>query len=140
MRILLAAATACLNPLNSFVFLKQGPLDADLPIVNMRSSHAQKDPLYIIFEQHLLNFQDPEVDRKTLILTIVSDYLTLLRKKSISVPRSLEAPVVEELAEQVNTMLVKKMYGCLTIRDFQRGIGFSPKRRARARYRKLKAA
>ena len=38
------------------------------------------DPLYVIFEQHLFNFQDPEIDRKTLILRIVTDYRDYLRK------------------------------------------------------------
>ncbi len=104
----------------------------------MRTPQPKKlDPLYVIFEQHLLNFQDPEMDRKTLILKIVADYLSYLRKNNISVPRALEQPIVEELAAQVNTMLVKKIYGCLDHRDYQGDAPFKTRRRARARYSKL---
>ena len=95
------------------------------------------DPLYVIFEQHLFNFQDPEIDRKTLVLKIVADYLEYLRKRNVTVPKPLEQPIVEELAAQVNTMLVKKIYGCLNHQEFQR---LSPKpvrKRARSRYSKL---
>jgi hypothetical protein len=95
------------------------------------------DPLYVIFEQHLFNFQDPEIDRKTLILRIVTDYLDYLRKRNVTVPRSLEQPIVEELATQVNTMLVKKIYGCPNLHEFQRLAPPPQKRRARSRYGKL---
>jgi len=76
------------------------------------------DPLYIIFEQHLFNFADPDSDRKTFIAQVVSDYIGYLRKNNIIVPKSLEQPIVEELGTQVNTMLVKKIYGCLTVNEF----------------------
>ena len=95
------------------------------------------DPLYVIFEQHLFNFQDSESDRKTFICNIVSDYLNYLRKKNITVPKSLEQPIVEELAAQVNLMLVKKIYGCLTIKDYQDALPGTVKKRARSRYSKL---
>jgi hypothetical protein len=95
------------------------------------------DPLYVIFEQHLFNFQDPDSDRKTFIAGIISDYLTHLRKMSIVVPKSLEAPIIEELAAQVNTMLVKKIYGCLTIQDYQKKVPTEVKRKAKTKYSKL---
>lgn len=75
------------------------------------------DPLYVIFEQHLFNFADPDSDRKTFIVNVVNDYLSYLRKNNIIVPKSLEQPIVEELGTQVNTMLVKKIYGCLNVND-----------------------
>ena len=84
----------------------------------MTTSPKKLDPLYVIFEQHLLNFQDPEMDRKTLIVKIIAEYLTYLRKNNISVPKALEQPIVEELGTQVNTMLVRKIYGCLTVNEF----------------------
>ena len=98
---------------------------------------AQLDPLYIIFEQHLLNFQDADGDRKIFIAKIVKDYLVHLRKLGISIPKPMEEPVIEELACQVNTMLVKKIYGCLSIQDYQRGVSGFTKLKAKARYRKL---
>ena len=103
----------------------------------LRMKPQQTDPLFVIFEQHLFNFQDPEIDRKTLIGRIVTDYLSYLRKKNITVPRSLEQPIVEELSHQVNVMLVKKIYGCLTLQGYQQAIEPSVKKRARKRYTKL---
>ena len=95
------------------------------------------DPLFVIFEQHLFNFQDSEEDRKTFINCVADDYLTFLRKKNIAVPRSLEHEIRTELAEQVNTMLVKKIYGCLSIVEYQKRLPQVEKKRARSRYAKL---
>jgi hypothetical protein len=97
----------------------------------------QLDPLYVIFEQHLFNFQDPDVDRKTFIGNVIKEYISHLRKLNISIPKSLEGPVVEELAEQVQNMLVKKIYGCLTIADYRKGVTAPKKKRSRARYSQL---
>ena len=102
-----------------------------------QATPVQTDPLYTIFEQHLYNFQDPEADRKTFIGNVINDYLTHLRKLNITVPKSLEEPIIEELATQVNTMLVKKIYGCLTIQDYQKKVPTATKRKVRARYSKL---
>jgi hypothetical protein len=100
--------------------------------------NAEKaDPLYVIFEQHLYNFQDSDSDRKTFICGIVTDYLGFLRQKNIAVPKSLEPAIVEELSEQVNIMLMKKIYGCPTIEDFTRSIPKTRKKRARQRYQRM---
>ncbi len=98
----------------------------------------QIDPLYTIFEQHLYNFQDSDSDRKTFIVNIVKDYLNHLSKLNIVIPKSLEASVLEELADQVNTMLVKKIYGCLTIEDFQKKASVPARKQANRRYSRLK--
>ena len=99
--------------------------------------HIKTDPLYIIFEQHLYNFQDSDADRKTFIENIIQDYFSYLRRRKITVPISLEGPIMEELAGHVNTMLVKKIYGCLTIQDYQKQLSPSLKAQARSRYSKL---
>jgi hypothetical protein len=105
------------------------------------SQNEALDPLYVIFEQHLYNFQDSDQDRKTFIANVVNDYLTYLRRKKIAIPRSLEHAIVEELATQVNTMLVKKIYGCYSIQDYQKSMAAphrdTLRRRARSRYSKL---
>src|SRR3712207_6068461 len=44
------------------------------------------DPLYIIFEKHLYNFQDSSTDRKAFVTNIVQEYLGYLRKMKISIP------------------------------------------------------
>ncbi len=105
-----------------------------------KSKEPSLDPLYVIFEQHLCNFQDPDVDRKAFICGIIVDYLGFLRKKNITVPKPLEQPVIEELANQVNTMLVKKIYGCFSLQDYQKSLKPTMRRRARRNYQKLSAA
>lgn len=97
-----------------------------------------KDPLYVIFEQHLFNFQDSEIDRKTFIGNVVQDYLSHLRKLEITIPKPLEQPVVEELCVQVNTMLVKKIYGCLSITEYQQKVPTAHRRKARVQYTRLR--
>ena len=100
----------------------------------------QIDPLYTIFEQHLYNFQDSDSDRKTFIINIVKDYVSHLTKLNIVIPKSLEASVMEELADQVNTMLIKKIYGCLTIADFQKKASAPARKQARQRYSRMRKA
>jgi hypothetical protein len=97
------------------------------------------DPLYTIFEQHLLNFQDPNADRASFVENIVKDYLIHVRKIGISVPNEWEPQVFEELCFQVNTMLVKKIYGCLTINEYTAKASTEQKKKARTRYRSMKA-
>ena len=103
------------------------------PVVPMK----MVDPLYIIFEQHLFNFADPDSDRSTFIQAVVTDYLTYLRKKDILVPKPLEAAIVDELGTQVNTMLVKKIYGCLSVTEFLAGVPPVLRRKAKVRYKKI---
>lgn len=98
---------------------------------------TQVDPLYLIFEQHLYNFQDSDSDRRTFIHNIIQDYFSYLRRKNITVPKSLEGTIAEELSSQVNQMLVKKIYGCLSIEDYQKKVPTDVKRKAKARYSKL---
>jgi hypothetical protein len=100
-------------------------------------SGSRVDPLYVIFEQHLYNFQDSEADRKTFVQNVVGEYLRHLRKLKIVVPRSLESSIVEELASIVNTMLVKKIYGFLTIEDYKKTAEPAVRKRAKSRYAKL---
>ena len=98
---------------------------------------VQMDPLYVIFEQHLYNFQDSHLDRKTFIGNVLREYITYLRRLNIAVPKSLEEPILEELAHQIQSLLVKKIYGFLTIEDYQNKASVPVKRRAKARYKKL---
>ena len=108
--------------------------------IRTNDSEKKLDPLYVIFEQHLCNFHDDDTDRKTFIGNVIAEYLKFLRKKNISVPKSLEEPIIEELAAQVNSMLVKKIYGCLSIQEFQKKVPGATRRKVRARYTKLAKA
>ncbi len=98
---------------------------------------AELDPLYVIFEQHLFHFQDSDLDRKGFIARVVQDYLKYLSKLNIIVPRSLEESIIEELGSQVHTMLVKRIYGCLTLDDYRKRQPKASKRRAKERYQRL---
>ncbi len=111
-----------------------------MPTVPKRPSPSELDPLYVIFEQHLFNFEDSEEDRKTFVLGIVQDYIAHLRSLKIVIPRNMEYLILEELFAQVNTMLSKKMYGCLSIDDYRKGVLPGLKRRARSRYTRLAKA
>ncbi|MDR3607952.1 MAG: hypothetical protein P4M08_11310 [Oligoflexia bacterium] len=104
----------------------------------------QLDPLFTIFEQHLYNFQDSEIDRKTFVGDVVKDYLNYLRKLGISIPTPLEHAIAEELSLQVKSMLVKKIYGCLSIQDYRENQPVKESRKVRGatrnRYSKLQKA
>jgi hypothetical protein len=101
------------------------------------SQLTSPDPLFVIFEQHLYHFQDDALDRKTFIAQVIQDYLAFLRKKNITVPRSLEDSIIEELTDQVQAMLVKKIYGFLTIQDFRKKAPSAARRKAKVLYGKL---
>ncbi|MGE0616629.1 MAG: hypothetical protein AB7P04_13425 [Bacteriovoracia bacterium] len=102
------------------------------------------DPLYVIFEQHLYQFHDADMDRKAFIGKVVMDYLAYLRKLKLSIPNSMVQSIAEEIGAQVNTMLVKKIYGCLSIQDYQKSARKDPatptlRRQAKARYTRLRS-
>lgn len=119
-----------------FPVVKIAP-DAAEHFIGRHRMKQQLDPLYVIFEQHLFQFSDADEDRKTFIHSVVHDYLGFLKKQNISVPRPLEQPIVDELSSLVHTMLVKKIYGCLSISDYQDTIPKTIKQKAKTRYRRI---
>jgi hypothetical protein len=80
------------------------------------------DPLYLIFERNLLDFQGTPSNRKEFVDKVVKDYISHLRKLNLAVPMNLEVAISEELAVQVNRMLFKKIYGCLSIDEYRRNM------------------
>ncbi len=114
----------------------------------MSKNNSKLDPLYTIFEQHLFNFNDPEEDRAVFVDQIIKDYLSQTRKLGISIPQEWESQIYEELSFQVNSMLVKKIYGCMTINEYinqtqkQKGAKrlTEQKRQAQQRYQELSVA
>ncbi len=95
------------------------------------------DPLYVIFEQHLVNFQDNEVDRKAFVSQVIQDYFAYLRVMKIIIPMSLEKSIAEELASQVQVMLLKKIYGFNSIQEFQKKASKAARTQAKRRYTRL---
>ena len=104
---------------------------------------AKNNLLYTIFEHHLFNFQDPNSDKREFILTIVKDYLTQLRKLGLGVPQDMEEFILEELYYQVNSMLLKKIYGCATIDEYiaktPAPVKKTSRKKATAKYRAVTA-
>lgn len=107
--------------------------------ISLNKPTQKTDPLYTIFEQHLFNFQDPNSDRKSFIEGIVNDYLSQMRRMGFGIPSEWEIHIREELSFQVNTMLVKKIYGCLSINEYQEKLTPVQKRTAKDRYQKLQS-
>jgi len=104
------------------------------------TKQAKVDPLFTIFEQHLFHSQNEEIDRQSFVLGVVNEYVSYLRKLNIAVPAHLEKFIVEELSLQVSQMLVKKIYGYLSIKDYQSQIPDTQKKRAKKSYSRIKRA
>jgi hypothetical protein len=82
------------------------------------SDELKLDPLYTIFEKHLYDFHDDEENSVEFINKIVNDYMTFLSMRKVTMPKRWQNMIVEELRDQVMKMMVKKMYGCLSIQEF----------------------
>ncbi|MEW6057710.1 MAG: hypothetical protein AB1540_13955 [Bdellovibrionota bacterium] len=97
------------------------------------------DALYTIFEKHLYDFEDTEESEVAFIDKIVNDYLAFLTSKNVVVPRRWQTQIIDELRDQVRKMMVKKMYGCLSISEFVHGQADRGKKQktAKKKYSKL---
>ena len=104
----------------------------------MPSMPEKLDPLYTIFEHQLSINQDEKMDRQTFVLKVVQEYIKYLRHRNLAIPRHLEHHVIEELTDQVSTMLTVKMYGHLSLDAFQGQITDKQKLRAKRAYRRIK--
>ena len=71
--------------------------------------------------------------------TVIQDYLSHMRRLGLSIPVEWEHQIFEELFFQVNSMLVKKIYGCQTIDEYTAKAPAAAKRKARANYNRLSA-
>lgn len=84
-------------------------------------SNVKLNALYTIFEKHLYDFDDTEESEQAFIDKIVSDYMNFLTTQGVAVPRRWQTQIFEEVRDQVRKMLIKKMYGCLSIEEFVLG-------------------
>jgi hypothetical protein len=84
----------------------------------MSDTDLKLDALYTIFEKHLYDFEDDEESEKAFIGKIVNDYMNFLVTTGVVVPARWRAQITEELYDQVHRMLIKKMYGALSIKEF----------------------
>ena len=75
------------------------------------------DPLYIIFEKHLYDFNYES--RDAFIKGVVSEYSLHLVQQKVVVPVIWKMHFETSIAEEVSDMLVRRLYGCLTVKDFK---------------------
>ncbi len=76
------------------------------------------DPLYTIFEKHLYDFDDNEENQKVFVDKIANDYIQFLTVRKVAVPSRWQHLIMDELRDQIRKMMVKKMYGCLSIDEY----------------------
>lgn len=98
------------------------------------------DPLFIIFEKHLYDFNYES--REIFINAVVADYLEHLASQKVIVPMVWQTQLEKSLSEEVSDMLVCRLYGCLTVEEFKQkqedGDELIPaKKNSRRRYQKL---
>jgi hypothetical protein len=98
------------------------------------------DPLFIIFEKHLYDFNYES--RELFIQGVVEEYFSHLSEQKVIVPAIWRKQMESSISEEVSAMLVRKIYGCLTVEEFKQKEDQSPaqisdKKEARKRYQKL---
>lgn len=104
-----------------------------------QNSGLKLQALYTIFEKHLYDFEDNAETEAALIDKIVGDYLNFLSTQQVVVPKKWRMQIIDELRHQVHQMLVKKMYGCLSVEEFLMGEGdrADKRKKSRKKYSKL---
>jgi len=75
------------------------------------------DPLFVIFEKHLYDF--PSEDLDLFISTIVTAYVDYLGTHEVVIPEPKKPALLRDLADEVYDMFIKKVHGCLNIKDFR---------------------
>lgn len=103
------------------------------------------DPLFIIFEKHLYDFNYES--RELFLKGVVDEYISHLVRQKTVIPPSWKLHLEKTIAEEVSDMLVRKLYGCLTVEEFQAKTAVAApakkeeiitvKREVRKRYQKL---
>lgn len=104
------------------------------------------DPLFIIFEKHLYDFNYES--RELFLKGVVDEYIAHLVRQKTVIPPAWRMHLEKTIAEEVSDMLVRKLYGCLTVEEFKAQVEtpadpvkkddiITEKREVRKRYQKL---
>lgn len=99
------------------------------------------DPLFIIFEKHLYDFNYES--RDLFVKSVVEEYVGHLVRQKAVIPPAWRGHLEKTLGDEVSDMLVRKLYGCLTVEEFQQKSEEKPeilateRKEARKRYQKL---
>ncbi len=101
------------------------------------------DPLFIIFEKHLYDFNYES--RELFLSGVVEEYISHLVRQKVVIPPAWKTHLDKTITEEVSDMLVRKLYGCLTVEEFKTKAKdpmkkeeiITVKREVRKRYQKL---
>src|SRR3989338_5083073 len=75
------------------------------------------DPLYIIFEKHLYDFNYDSRDK--FIQGVINEYVSYMVKQKVVIPPMWRPHLEANLKDEVCDMLVRKIYGCLSFEEFK---------------------
>lgn len=75
------------------------------------------DPLFQLFEHHLLT--KSYEDSKAFTKEVAEEYLVYLDSTLAHIPLHLRQGIIEDLEQEAHEMLVKKMYGCVNLSDYE---------------------
>jgi len=81
------------------------------------STARQFDPLYVIFERYLFDFPNENLDE--FIEAVVTEYLAYLHKQEVAIPEMRKFQLMKDLADEVYEIYIKKVHGCLNIKDYR---------------------
>ena len=81
------------------------------------------DPLYFIFEQHLMNALVEDEGSQAFIQRVVEDYILKLRASGSVIPSETLSFIEQDLQDEVLEMLRKKTYGHHNITEFRKSKG-----------------
>ena len=82
------------------------------------SHQSPRDPLYLIFEQHLYDFNDETDTEDAFVEKVVTDYLRFLQVTGSIINHKLKKLISEELKDQVSCMLKKRVLGSSNPAEF----------------------
>jgi len=75
------------------------------------------DPLYQLFEYHLLNRSYD--DSAVFIREVAEEYLLYLDSTPAHTPFHARSDLLKDLEAEAHELLIKKMYGCLSKSDYK---------------------
>lgn len=81
--------------------------------------HDSFDPLYSIFEQHLMNALIEEETTEDFVTRVVRDYICRIGHQG-SIPRNFVETIETDLKDEVLEMLRKKTYGHFSLDIFRK--------------------
>lgn len=98
------------------------------------------DPLYVIFEKKL--FDETEfVSDQDFIFAVAREYFDYIKSCGAIIPDNFFEATLDTILENLETMLLKKIYGCQSVKEFNKTSYLGKKEDielARARYKSLK--